>query len=89
MVTVTVTVTGNVLNTKALTLVSRLLSQPVQSPNDWMNRESSVSVSTSFAIGKPSQSVLDLNIWYMYRAICTAGRVIVRHIHVHMHVFIV
>ncbi len=32
--TVTVTVTGNLLNTKALTLVSRLLSQPVQSPND-------------------------------------------------------
>jgi hypothetical protein len=29
--TVTVTVTGNLLNTKALTLVSRLLSQPVQS----------------------------------------------------------
>jgi hypothetical protein len=32
--TVTVTVTGNLLNTKVLTLVSRQLSQPVQSPND-------------------------------------------------------
>jgi hypothetical protein len=32
-VTVTVTVTGNLLNTKVLTLVSRRLSQPVQSPN--------------------------------------------------------
>jgi hypothetical protein len=32
-VTVTVTVTGNLLNTKVLTLVSRQLSQPVQSPN--------------------------------------------------------
>ncbi len=31
LITVTVTVTGNLLNTKALTLVSRLLSQPVQS----------------------------------------------------------
>ncbi len=36
--TVTVTVTGNLLNTKALTLVSRLLSQPVQSPNDMRYR---------------------------------------------------
>jgi hypothetical protein len=33
-VTVTVTVTGNLLNTKVLTLVSRQLSQPVQSPSD-------------------------------------------------------
>jgi hypothetical protein len=33
-VTVTVTVTGNLLNTKALTLVSR----PVQSPNDMLYR---------------------------------------------------
>jgi hypothetical protein len=31
-VTVTVTVTGNLLNTKGFTLVSRQLSQPVQSP---------------------------------------------------------
>jgi hypothetical protein len=30
----TVTVTGNLLNTKVLTLVSRQLSQPVQSPSD-------------------------------------------------------
>jgi hypothetical protein len=36
--TVTVTVTGNLLNTKVLTLVSRLLSQPVQSPSDMRYR---------------------------------------------------
>jgi hypothetical protein len=35
---VTVTVTGNLLNTKALTLVSRQLSQPVQSPSDMRYR---------------------------------------------------
>ncbi len=33
-ITVTVTVTGYLLNTKVLTLVSRQLSQPVQSPSD-------------------------------------------------------
>jgi hypothetical protein len=37
-ITVTVTVTGNLLNTKVLTLVSRLLSQPVQSPSDMWYR---------------------------------------------------
>ncbi len=37
-VTVTVTVTGNLLNTKVLTLVSRQLSQPVQSPSDMQYR---------------------------------------------------
>ncbi len=38
MHTVTVTVTGNLLNTKVLTLVSRQLSQPVQSPSDMQYR---------------------------------------------------
>jgi hypothetical protein len=36
--TVTVTVTGNLLNTKVLTLVSRLLRKPVQSPSDMRYR---------------------------------------------------
>ncbi len=34
----TVTVTGNLLNTKVLTLVSRQLSQPVQSPSNMQYR---------------------------------------------------